>query len=234
MDYKTTEFNPKKALELLNIEGWNRKEGSQWLSNKDGEIFQFNFLISPGEERIYSTFQEDLKEVGIKMEFDQQDYNSSFSTTMKKEYEVTSQGWTGGFFPSPEGMMHSKYADKVEVTNITSMAIPELDILIDEYNSEWDAKKRIPIAHKIDEIAVNAYHYALGWTSPYGTRMLYWNKFGIPEKGIGYVGDWRDPIDYWWFDSSKEILLKTAKQKGTSLPKEEEVIDYWNVMGNIK
>ena len=68
---------------------------------------------------------------------------------MKKEYEVTGQGWTGGFFPSPEGLMHSKYADEVEVTNITSMAYPELDALIEEYNAEWDAKKRVPLAHKL-------------------------------------------------------------------------------------
>ena len=55
------------------------------------------------------------------------------------------------------------------------MAIPEIDKLIELYNAEWDAK-RIPYAHKIDSIAVNSYHYALGWTSPYGARMLYWNK----------------------------------------------------------
>ena len=224
-----TKFNPKKALELLNSAGWSRKEGEQWLTNKKGEIFQFNFLISPGGDRIYSTFQEDLKEVGIKMEFDQQDYNSSFSTTMKKEFEVTNQGWTGGFFPSPEGMMHSKYANEIEVTNITSMAIPELDILIDEYNREWDAKKRVPIAHKIDKIAVESYHYALGWTSPYGARMLYWNKFGMPEKGISYIGDWRSPIYYWWIDPSKETDLMNAKEQGSGLPKEKEIIDYWDV-----
>jgi microcin C transport system substrate-binding protein len=229
-----TKFNPKKALELLNDAGWTRKAGNQWLTNQDGEIFKFNFLISPGGDRIYSTLQEDLKEAGIKMEFDQQDYNASFSTTMKKEFEVTSQGWTGGFFPSPEGMMHSKYAEEVEVTNITSMAIPELDVLIDEYNREWDAKKRVPIAHKIDKIAVESYHYALGWTSPYGARMLYWNKFGMPEKGISYVGDWRSPIYYWWIDPAKDQALSKAKEKGTTLPKEKEIIDYWNVMGDIK
>ena len=74
------------------------------------------------------------------MDFEQVDGNAAFSKVMKKEYEVTSQGWTAGFFPSPEGMMHSKFADKLEVTNITSMAIPEIDKLIELYNAEWDAK----------------------------------------------------------------------------------------------
>jgi microcin C transport system substrate-binding protein len=223
-----TEYNPQKALEILNESGWSRPEGEQWLKNKAGEIFEFNFIISQGGDRIYSTFQEDLKQVGIKMEFEQLDGNAAFSKVMKKEFEVTSQGWTAGFFPGPEGMMHSKYADKVEVTNITSMAIPELDILIDTYNAEWDAKKRIPLAQQIDSIAVNSYHYALGWTSPYGARMLYWNKLDMPEWGLYYASGWQSPLTLWWVDPSKEHQLIEAKKNNTSMPYNNEIIDYWN------
>ena len=223
-----TEYNPEKALELLAEVGWNRKEGNQWLTNDKDEIFEFDFLMSPGDERIFSSLQEDLKKVGIKMDFDQVDGNMAFSKTMKKEYEVTYQGWTGGFFPSPEGMMHSKYAEAVEVTNITSMAIPEIDKLIENYNAEWDAKKRVPYAHKIDSIAVNSYHYALGWTSPYGARMLYWNKFGIPKKGLYYATGWQSPITLWWIDPQKERALNSSINNGTVLPKETQTIDYWN------
>ena len=221
-------FNPQEALKLLNESGWNRKAGEQWLTNKNNEIFEFEFLIAPGGDRIYTTYQEDLKNIGIKMNFKQIDGSAKFSKTMKKEYEVTGQGWTGGFFPSPEGIMHSKYADEVEVTNITSMAYPELDALIEEYNAEWDAKKRVPLAHQIDSIAVNSFHYALGWTSPYGARMLYWNKFEMPESGITYVGDWRTPLSHWWNEPLKEMNLNKAKVNNTALPIEPGIIDYWN------
>ena len=222
------EFSPQAALKLLNDAGWERKEGEQWLTNSDNQMFEFDFLIAPGEDRIYTTYQEDLKNVGIKMNFNQVDASAAFSQTMKKEYEVTSQGWTGGFFPSPEGIMHSKYADEVEVTNITSMAIPELDKLIETYNAEWDAKKRISLAHQIDSIAVNSFHYALGWTSPYGARMLYWYKFGMPESGITYVGDWRTPLSHWWIDSRKENKLNSAKERNTTLPIQPTNVDFWN------
>ncbi len=222
------EYNPEKALELLNDAGWSRKEGEPWLSNINGEIFEFDFLMSPGDERIFSTLQDDLKKVGIKMNFDQVDGNMAFSKTMKKEYEITYQGWTAGFFPNPQGMMHSKFANEIEVTNITSMAIPEIDKLIDRYNAEWDAKKRVPLAHQIDSIAVNSYHYALGWTSPYGARMLYWNKFGMPDKGLYYAGGWQSPITLWWIDPVKEHKLINAKQENSQLPIEKQLIDYWN------
>jgi len=221
-------YNPQTALELLSSAGWNRKPGDQWLTNEKNEIFEFQFLIAPSGDRIYTTFQEDLKNIGIKMEFKQVDYSAKFSQIMKKEYEVSNQGWTANFFPSPEGIMHSKFADEVEVTNITSMAYPELDALIEEYNREWDPKKRIPLAHQIDSIAINSFHYALGWTSPYGARMLYWNKFKMPESGITYIGDWRDPITHWWIDPQKENDLNDAKKNNTTLLPQPEVIDYWN------
>ena len=222
------EYNPEKALDLLSKAGWNRKEGDAWITNNNNEIFEFNFLMSPGDERIFSTLQEDLKSVGIKMDFDQVDGNMAFSKTMKKEYEITYQGWTAGFFPNPQGMMHSKFADEIEVTNITSMAIPEIDKLIEKYNAEWDAKKRVPIAHQIDSIAVNSGHYALGWTSPYGARMLYWNKFGMPDKGLYYAGGWQSPITLWWIDPSRENKLSSSRENNTQLPIEKQLIDYWN------
>ena len=70
----------------------------------------------------------------------------------------------------------------------------------------------------------------MGWTSPYGARMLYWNKFGMPESGITYIGDWRTPLSHWWIDSLKEDKLIDAQSANKSLPKEKVNIDYWNRM----
>ena len=37
-------------------------------------------------------------------------------------------GWF--LLPSPEGMLHSKYSEKLDVTNITGMANPKIDKLM--------------------------------------------------------------------------------------------------------
>ena len=58
--------------------------------------------------------------------------------------------------------------------------------------------------------------------------MLYWNKFGIPDKGIYYAGGWQSPVSLWWIDPKKENNLEAAQKYDTGLPKEKEVIDYWN------
>ena len=94
------------------------------------------------------------------------------------------------------------------------------------------------MAHQIDSIAIHSYHYAMGWTSPYGLRQLYWNKFGVPEKGISYVGDWQSPIFMWWVDPDKEKQLLAAQRDnnylsppnvGTPASNGDWIeVDYWN------
>ena len=40
-----TKYDPQEANKILNETGWVRKEGEQWLTNSNGEIFEFKFLI---------------------------------------------------------------------------------------------------------------------------------------------------------------------------------------------
>ena len=224
------EFNPKKAIKLLSDAGWTKKSGDKWITNSKGDIFEITFRIQQSSERIYTPLQEDLEKIGIKLNFEIKLPAQAFELIMKRQFTAAPMGWTGSTFPSPEGMMHSKYQNKHETTNITGMGIKKLDELIELYNSEWDLKKRIPILQKIDLIATNEFHYVLGWYAPYGARMLYWNKFGVPNKGISYTGEEYSSIWYWWYDKAKDVQLVNAKTNlDFSFDPEKEIIDYWNV-----
>ena len=57
--------------------------------------------------------------------------------------------------------------------------------------------------------------------------MLYWNKFGIPEKGLYYATGWQSPITLWWIDPQKENKLNSAILENSKLPTENQTIDYW-------
>ena len=48
------------------------------------------------------------------------------------------------------------------------------------------------------------------------------------KSGLPYKGDWRSPIVYWWIDPDKDKKLSDARENGKTLPKETEIIDYWN------
>ena len=171
-----------------------------------------------------------MKKVGIKMNMVTLTRQSSFENVMKRKFTVYWMGWTSNLFPNIEGQMHSKFSEEEEVTNITGMADPAIDKRIELYNSEWNMSKRVKIAQEIDSIATRLYHYAPGWHSAYGARVVHWNKFGMPKSGISYSGNWQRLIDMWWYDPDKEKELHKAINNSSMTIGTGEInnIDYWN------
>ena len=225
-DNPTQDFNPDLALELLNEAGWTKKPGDKLLS-KDGEYFEIeNFYINTGWDRIFNPLVKDLEEIGIKINLVV--LQNPFEKLMDRKFQVQFAGWTGSLLPSPEGMLHSKYSKQLDVTNVTGMANPEIDNLIDDYNTNWNMEERVKILQKIDEIASKEYHWAFGWGAPYGYRCLNWDKFGMPEHGIGYSGNWLSPISYWWIDPiKKNKLIEARKDNSIKIPIENEIVDFY-------
>ena len=218
-------YNPDYALELLSDAGWTRKRGDSWLTNDEGKIFEIEeFHITQGWDRILNYFVQDLESIGIKLNLVV--IQNPFEMAMNRKFKIYSGGWTGSLLPSPEGMLHSKFSEKLDVTNITGMANPDIDKLIEEYNLNWNMEERVKILQEIDSIATREFHWAFGWGAPYGYRCLNWNKFGTPENAVGYSGGWLAPISMWWIDPDKKIKLKEVLDNGGTLPIEEEIIDY--------
>ena len=163
-----------------------------------------------------------------------------FEKYIDKSYSMHYGGWTGNILPDFEEMMHSKYAKEIDVTNTTGMANNKIDQLLDEYNKNWDINQRVHLMQQIDSIATREYHFVFGWAAPYGWRGLYWNRFGMPDHGIGYGaeyykkywGDWAAHMNLWWSDPKKKAkLIEARKSKNISMPIDNEILDYWNKLG---
>ena len=227
-------YNPEKAIELLNEAGWAKESGDQWLY-KDGKKFEIDMYMYAGWDRIHNYFVNDLEEVGIKLNLIV--LQSPFEKFIQKTYTIHQGGWAGVSIPNSEEMLHSKFAKEIDVTNATGMANPDIDKLLEEYNKNWDINKRTIILQQIDSIATREYHYAFGWAAPYGWRGMYWNRFEMPEHGLGYGyssynkywGYWAAHMFLWWSDPEKKARLKEAKNNpNITLPTEDVILDYYN------
>ena len=98
-----------------------------------------------------------------------------------------------------------------------------------KYDANWNADERIKLLQQIDKLASEEYHWAFGWGAPYGYRCLNWDKFGMPDHGIGYSGNWLSPISYWWIDPEKKKRLQEArKNSNITINIENEIVDYWS------
>ena len=233
-DNPIQDYNPDKALQLLNEAGWQKNPDDKWLS-KEEKIFEVDMYTYAGWDRIHNSLVNDLEAIGIKLNLVV--IQNPFEKFIQKTFTMHYGGWTGRPVPDPDQMLHSKYADDIDVTNATSMANKTIDSLIEAYETNWNLDERAQIIQQIDSIATREYHYVFGWAAPYGWRGLYQNRFGMPERGLSYGsnryhkhwGGWANHILLWWSDPEKKVRLMRARKSDTiSLPIEDENKDYWN------
>ncbi len=224
-------YNPDKAVKLLEEAGYKKKAGEKYLF-KDGKPLEVDLEIIQSFERILTPYQQDLEQIGVKLNLKFVTPQARFEKMLKRQFKMSFTSWTGLFFPNPESSMHSDYAEKPETNNVSGMKEPKIDRLCERYDASYDISERIQILQEVDKIAVEGQYYAFGWVAPYGVRCVYWNKFDMPEWGLSYTGDFDTVLALWWYDEDKAKQLDAAiKDKSKTLKTEPVIVDYWNKRG---
>jgi microcin C transport system substrate-binding protein len=211
---KLIEYDEFGAVELLEKSGWTEinEEGYRV---KDGKVLGFSLVYrSALSERSLTIFQEACKRAGIKIELQQLTPASAWKNLREKEYELMSTAWGAIIFPNPESSWHSKYADQKDTNNVTAFADPEVDKLIEEYDKEYDVNRRIELMREIDGLVYNQFPYVLEWYLP-AQRVLYRNKYGMPEWGVPRTVDSSQMHMIWWVDPDLEKQLDAARADKT-------------------
>lgn len=217
-----TEFNIEKARKLLAEAGW--KPNAEGILEKDGKPFQFSILDRDKKtEKYFTVFLEKAKEVGIRASIDTLDLAAWSERVDKYDFDMTWAAWGSGIFKDPESQWLSKYADEEGQPNLPGLKIPEVDKLIERQKTEFSVTKRNEILKQIDRIVYKEYPYVLLWHLP-STRLLYWQKYGVPNLPLGKYGDESFSSDYWWYDEEKDKKLSDA------VSRKEKFSDYESVV----
>ena len=132
-------------------------------------------------------------------------------------FDMTWAAWSAGIFKNPESMWLSKEADRPSGQNITGYKNPDVDALIEAQRTEFDVQKRHDIVRRIDAIVTKDMPYVLLWNKS-DTRLVWWNKFGLPDAPLGKFGDERSAHAYWWYDPDAAADLSHAMKTGRVLP----------------
>ncbi|MDP7418209.1 MAG: ABC transporter substrate-binding protein, partial [Desulfobacterales bacterium] len=217
------ELDRKKARDLLSQAGWvvNPKTG---FLEKNNKRFSFKFLTrDASSEKFLAIYAEDLKNVGIELTIDKKDWAAWARDMDEFNYQMTWAAWGAGIFKDPEGMWSSKEATRKGGSNITGFENRLVDELIEKQKSIFDVAKRNEIYRKIDQIVYNAFPYVLLWNINY-TRLLYWNKFGVPDTVLSKYGDESSAYWYWWLDEDSAADLSDAMKNRLPLPQREPTI----------
>jgi len=221
------EYDPQKALALLAEAGWNSRDAQGRLT-KNGQPLTVEVLYyGQGAERWMTVYQNDLKKVGITLNLRLVSFETQVSLMYERKFDLVDTIWAVPAFPDPDSEYRSTLADQANSNNVTGFKDPRVDALLDQYNREFDLKKRIALIQEVDGILTNSYQYILEWDMPF-TRLAYSYRLSQPEGYFTRIGDYFDILGLWWIDPMKDQELNRAMaDPSVKLPVGETDVRYW-------
>jgi microcin C transport system substrate-binding protein len=227
------DYNPEEAIKLLAEAGWSARDAQGRLI-KDGQPLQVELLYARQVfEPWLTVFQEDLRKIGINLNLRLVTFETAFKLEMQRQFQYTVSAWgAGSVFPEPRPEYHSETADVEDTNNISGFKDKRADELIERYDITFDPKERTELLKQLDGVLANSYQYTLRWYDP-AQRLVYLNKFGMPQGGFSRVGDYAGTLapgipQLWWVDPEKSQKLEQAMRDNSiklEIPPEED--HYW-------
>jgi len=221
------------AQKLLAEAGWKRDEKTGELM-KDGRPFHFTFLSRSGtEDKFLALFDHALRQCGIKMDIARKDFAGWMRDMDGFNYDMTWASWGASIFRTPETMWISSEADRLGSNNMNGFKSAELDKLIGAEKSMQTMAERTAAYREMDRIICAESPYAFLWHVD-ETRLIYWNKFGMPDVVLGKFNNEESIFTYWWYDEDRAEELKRAMENHTCLPNVPERVVYDDIMTGKK
>lgn len=208
-------FNPDSARALFAEAGY--KVNAQGVLEKDGKPFAINFITSQEDLRHLTLFQEDLKKVGVVATIEQMSQSTLRKRLDDADFDLYWVNWGAGRLRDPEASWYSTTALQKGTNNLAGVQDKVVDSLINLQKTEFDLAKRNEILKALDNRLAEIVPYVLMWQCDHH-RILYWNRYGTPEKVFDRFNR-EDAIPvYWWLDPTKSAALDKAMKAGENLP----------------
>ena len=186
--------NLREALRLFREAGWELKNNR--LVNAAGDQMRMEILlVSPALVRVTEPFVQNARRAGI---------DASVRVVDTSQYQVRVDDFdydllavSLNFFPPPGAEQRSYFgsaaADVRGSANIPGIKDPVVDGLIEELIGAKDLPTLAATNRALDRVLLWGWYQIPQWYND-ESWLVYWNKFGYPEKkarySIGFPGTW--------------------------------------------
>jgi len=194
----------RAALAQLKEAGWEFKDG-RMLELKSGRALRVEALFqSQSIERVVLPLAQNLKRIGIPMELRLVDPAQYEKRIEKFDYDLIIQEWLQSESPGNEqrSMWSSAAAGTDGSQNYIGVNDKAIDELIDLVIAAPDRPQLVARVKALDRVLLHHHFVVPGWYTA-DDRILYWDKFGLPEphkRGTSFR--------HWWYDAAKAQRLK--------------------------
>jgi microcin C transport system substrate-binding protein len=194
----------RRALALFKEAGWEFKDG-RLLEAKSGRPLRLEVLLQTQSlERVVLPFAQNLRRIGVVMEVRLVDPAQYEKRLQKFDFDVISNEWLQSESPGNEqrGFWSSAAAATEGSENYMGAKDKAIDELIDLVVAAPDRVALVARVKALDRVLLHHHFVVPGWYTA-DDRILYWDKFGLPEphkRGTSFR--------HWWYDAAKAARLK--------------------------
>lgn len=207
-------YSEDSARRLLAEAGW--KSGAKGLLTKDGQPFEINFITAMGDTRHLEFYVQSLKKLGFKASISKMSYPAYSEKIDNRDFDLDWRANGAERLRDVESSWHSSQADIKASGNVAGLRDPQIDQWIAQMRLESNALIRDSLLKLIDNQLVKQMPTILMWQAD-NHRLLWWERFGQPQKPLAKYQREDAALVYWWVDEKKALALKDAKASNQKL-----------------
>lgn len=237
-------FDVDRALEAFAKAGFIERGPDGILRNADGQ--RLSFTLTTG----YRTFQdmltilkEEAAKAGLDFRIEVLDSTAGWKKLQEKNHDIgfSAFGVSPEMYPRYWETYHSVNAydqafladgitpnpdrePKTQTNNLQSIAIPELDRLIERYRASDDAEEMKRLAFTMEEMLFEDASFVPGWVQPF-YRTAYWRWLRYPPDFNVKLSSSAGEYYLGWIDAEAKRETLEAKRKGETFAPKIKVFD---------
>jgi len=201
--------NLAKAFEILADAGWVVRD-MKLVNEQTGRPFSFEFLYrDQATERVLLPFIFNLRRLGIDVRPRLVDTSQYIQRLRARDFDMTIIPTAQSLSPGNEQREYwgSQAADEPSSRNYAGIKDPVIDELIELVISAPSRESLIQRTRALDRVLLWGHYVIPQLMAPYD-RILYWDKFGRPEK-VPLQGP---SVLRWWIDPEKAATLPQRRR----------------------
>ena len=195
--------NLQTAFELLAEAGWTVRDMK--LVNEEGVQLSFEFLYGDiAQERVLLPFVFNLRRLGIDVRLRLVDRSQYINRFRARDFDMMIFNNAQALSPGNEqrDQWGSAAADQSSSRNIAGIKDPVVDELIELVIAAPDRESLIQRTRALDRVLLWGHYVIPQLIAPFD-RILYWDKFGRPDR-VPLNGP---SVLRWWIDEEKAASL---------------------------
>lgn len=178
----------REAKKLLEQAGWKVKNGI--LQNAKGDVFEFEITLAlKGFERIVAPFADNLKKLGIKVNYRTVDTALYLNKLDNFDFDMIVMSYAQSESPGNEqfNYFHSSSKNQVGSRNYMGLEHAVVDALVEKLVTVETRAELVTITHALDRILLQGNYVIPNWYID-THRVAYWDKFIYAETKPLYYG----------------------------------------------